>query len=351
MELNFTPYRTSKNYGINSIVVDDKIIENCIADFENVSIKNANGIQISEKCDVNHSQIVGERLQWQRENNANCLLCIDIDRNLEEPVLVTFDFDKKNDKLVDVLNINVSKDVKAKVVVRYIGESRCYHNCLLKTNLEEKSQLDIAVLSDLSDNGNSFLSFDNCLEVGSKENFAIIDFACNNSIQNFYTKLNGDECESNLKSLYLAGNKNLVDLLYCQDIYGKNCVATIDTIGTLSDCARKNFKGTISFEKGCKKSYGDENEFCLLLSDTTKAKALPMLLCAEEDVDGKHSTSVGRVDEKQLFYIMSRGLSYQEALKLIVKAKFNQIVSGLFDKDLIDEINEKIDRKLYEKYC
>ena len=55
----------------------------------------------------------------------------------------------------------------------------------------------------------------------------------------------------------------------------------------------------------------------MLLSEKAKSLALPMLLCTEDDVEGNHSTASGKVDKEQLFYIMTRGLSYKEAVKLI----------------------------------
>ncbi len=55
----------------------------------------------------------------------------------------------------------------------------------------------------------------------------------------------------------------------------------------------------------------------MLLSDKAKSIALPMLLCTEDDVEGNHSTASGKVDNKELFYIMSRGLSYKEAVNLL----------------------------------
>ena len=59
----------------------------------------------------------------------------------------------------------------------------------------------------------------------------------------------------------------------------------------------------------------------MILSETAKSIALPMLLCTEEDVEGNHSTATGKVGPKELFYIMSRGFSEKEALKLMVRAK------------------------------
>lgn len=94
------------------------------------------------------------------------------------------------------------------------------------------------------------------------------------------------------------------------------------------------------------KAKGDENEFCMLLSDKAKSIALPMLLCTEDDVEGNHSTASGKVDANDLFYIMSRGIEYKEAIKLIVRARFHKIIENIKDEDIKQEILQEIDRRL-----
>ena len=130
------------------------------------------------------------------------------------------------------------------------------------------------------------------------------------------------------------------------ELRGTKTNIDIDVQGALKDEAKKNFKGTIDFKKGSKKAKGNENEYCMLLSDKAKSIALPMLLCTEEDVEGNHSTASGKVDEKQLFYIMTRGISYKKAVKLIVKSKFNKIIERITDEELKNEILSEIDKRL-----
>ena len=84
----------------------------------------------------------------------------------------------------------------------------------------------------------------------------------------------------------------------------------------------------------------------MLLSDTAKSLALPMLLCSEEEVEGNHASSAGKVGEKELFYIMSRGFNEKEAMKLLVRAKFNKIIQNIKNQELRDEILEEIDNRL-----
>ena len=71
-----------------------------------------------------------------------------------------------------------------------------------------------------------------------------------------------------------------------------------------------------------------------------------MLLCTEDDVEGNHSTASGKVDESSVFYIMSRGLSYKEAVRLLVKANFNKIIEGINNEDVREEILQEIDERL-----
>ena len=84
----------------------------------------------------------------------------------------------------------------------------------------------------------------------------------------------------------------------------------------------------------------------MLLSDKAKSVALPMLLCSEEDVEGNHSTSSGKIGEKELFYIMSRGFSLKEAQKLMVRAKFNKILDNISNEEIRNQISYEIDKRL-----
>ena len=71
-----------------------------------------------------------------------------------------------------------------------------------------------------------------------------------------------------------------------------------------------------------------------------------MLLCSEEDVDGNHSSAAGKIGEKQLFYIMSRGFKLKEAMKLIVRANFNNIIETIKNDEIKNRILYEIDKIL-----
>ena len=108
--------------------------------------------------------------------------------------------------------------------------------------------------------------------------------------------------------------------------------------GTLEDSAIKTYRGTIDFKNGCAGSKGNEMEEVLLLSPKAVNKSLPVILCDEEDVEGEHGSTIGKLSKEMLFYMQTRGISQAEAEKLLSKAKIQ------FAADFIpsEEIKEKI---------
>ena len=146
--------------------------------------------------------------------------------------------------------------------------------------------------------------------------------------------------------IYLGREDQVLDLNYIGELRGKMSEIKIEAQGALKDTAKKHFKGTIDFKKGSKKAKGNENEFCMLLSDTAKSISLPMLLCSEEEVEGNHSSAAGKLDNKALFYMMSRGFDKKAAMKLAVKARFNEIIQKILDEALKNEVLYEIDERL-----
>jgi hypothetical protein len=190
------------------------------------------------------------------------------------------------------------------------------------------------------------MSLENSFEYHSKIAYTMVEFGAKNNIVNYYSNITGDEADNTLNTMYIGKEEQLIDLNYIAELRGEKSNVKIEVQGALKDDARKHFKGTIDFKKGCKKATGDENENCMLLSDKAKSLALPMLLCSEEDVEGNHSTSSGKVGDKELFYIMSRGFSKNEAMKLLVRAKFNQILENIPNAEIKNQISYEIDKRL-----
>ena len=80
-----------------------------------------------------------------------------------------------------------------------------------------------------------------------------------------------------------------------------------------------NLNGTVIVQKSAQSTNSFLEERVLLLSPEARATAIPNLEILSDDVKCSHAATVGRLDDEQLFYLMSRGLSKARATHLIAK--------------------------------
>lgn len=350
LKINETPVRTSRNFNINNIKLENVEIPEKIKPFENILIENENSnIKIDNKT-IKTDLVYGISKQFVEniKDNANQNININVDGNNKKEVKLNFEFNSKNNELQENIQINANKNSKATIIIKYISKDSNYnfHNGIIKTNAKSNSDINIILINFLNNNSNNFISIENNFEESAKIKYTIIDFGGKNSITNYYSNLLGEKSENEINTIYLGQDGQLFDLNYIAELRGQKSNVNIEVQGALKDNSKKHFKGTIDFKKGCKKSKGNENEACMLLSKKAKSIALPMLLCSEEDVEGNHSSSAGKADEKELFYIMSRGFSLKDAMKLIVRARFNKIIEKIKNEEIKNEVLEEIDKRL-----
>ena len=350
MILNETPVRTSRNFNINNIKLENIEIPEIVHEFNNVQIiNNSSNLNINENVS-NFNLVYGlhDDLTNLVKNKANKKIKLQANSNDESEVQIEFKFDKDNIELVENIQIVAETNSKMSIIIKYESEEdiKAFHNGIISVVAKENATVNIVIVNLMNKVSNNFMSIQNDFEENAKVNYTIVDFGGRNSITNYYSNLLGDFSDNTLNTIYLGKEDQLFDLNYIAELRGKKTNIDIEVQGALKDKAKKHFKGTIDFKKGCKKATGNENEACMLLSDTAKSLALPMLLCSEEEVEGNHSSSAGKIGEKELFYIMSRGFELKEAMKLMVRARFNEILERIENEELKNQIINEIEKRL-----
>ena len=328
LKLNETPVRTSKNFNINNIKLEDINVPENIQPFENVTITGENLEIDNNTSNIKLTYGLSEYFTKQVKEQANQKIKLEISNKTTTFQMVEFKFDEENISLVEDIEIIANENAKSTIVIKYLSdkEINAYHNGIIRISAKKGSNVDIVIANFMNAQSNNFISIENNLGENSKVKYTIVDFGGKNNITNYYSNLIGEKSDNTINTIYLGKENQLFDLNYIGELRGEKSNINIEVQGAIKDKAKKHFKGTIDFKKGCKKAKGNENEDCMLLSDTARSLALPMLLCSEEDVEGNHSSSAGKIGEKELFYIMSRGFELKEAMKLMVRARFNKIL-------------------------
>jgi Fe-S cluster assembly protein SufD len=114
--------------------------------------------------------------------------------------------------------------------------------------------------------------------------------------------------------------------------------------GILDEKARGIFDGTIIVREGAVKTASRQTNKNLLLSETAIVDSKPTLEIYNDDVKCNHGSTIGQLDENQLFYLRARGIGEEDARNLLVFA----FASELVDRMKIEPVRERIRRSMFE---
>jgi Fe-S cluster assembly protein SufD len=81
-----------------------------------------------------------------------------------------------------------------------------------------------------------------------------------------------------------------------------------------------SLKGIIKIKKGINQIEAFLKHSVLLIGKNSTAISIPELEIESNDVQASHSSAISQINSEELFYLMSRGLSYSQAVKLIIKS-------------------------------
>lgn len=148
---------------------------------------------------------------------------------------------------------------------------------------------------------------------------------------------------------YTLGSGDNLDINLIADHKGRKTDSQILVNGVLDGNASKTFKGTIDFKNGSAGSKGAEQENVLVLDEKAVNKTVPVILCAEEDVEGSHGATIGRIDDKQAFYMRSRGFDEQKLYELLARARLKQVIGAIGDRQTESRIYKALDWGDYDE--
>jgi Fe-S cluster assembly protein SufD len=101
-----------------------------------------------------------------------------------------------------------------------------------------------------------------------------------------------------------------------------------------------------SIVNGAKQSKNHQTSRALSFEDGQHSTILPELLIDENDVEASHAMSIGRVDDEQLYYLMSRGLTLPQVTALISSGYLMPVADVIENEEVRSVLREELERKL-----
>lgn len=305
-------------------------------------------LNIKEEIDrYQHGFSVEDNSEMELSHNYSCF--IHANKNEKHELKnIELACNKENPVLVDSHTIVAEEGSSIELLYDYKNQDKfkSFRHSEIKIIARENSNVKIFYVQRNNEASTVIQSVSCIAYENANVEIVEIEAGASKTYFNFRSHLIGDNSNVEAHAIYVGVKEEYLNLFYNCNQYGKHTNSDIIIKGALKDSASKVFKASLDFKKGSVGSVGNEEETVTLLSEGVHSIAVPLLLCTEDDVVGNHASSAGKIDQDILFYIMSRGISQQEAEKLIVESSIRPTLDRLPDTKIIDEVWDIYERKL-----
>ena len=338
-------------FGFNKIIKNiDK--QNIIKNFEHSKIFIVNGglslIDLLE-VDKDKIQIKNENLIYDQEKNnslnnlnlalSNSLIRINVlDGQIVEKPLVIYNIYNSYEE-TNFINsrFEITLEKNSSLSMLSVFDEKI-ENCF--SNLHSK------IILNKNSNFKNYI-FDNNLNENLKYNFSNIDIYENSISENFIysseSKFSKNEIICNLKEKYSSAFINGVinlDQSKQHEIQtninhlAENTKSYQLIKSILNDKSKGVYQGKIFVNETAQKTDGYQLSKALLLDENTEFNGKPELEIYADDVKCSHGSTSGNLDENAIFYLMSRGLDFKEAKKLLIEGFINDVIEKITNTEI-----------------
>ncbi|MEC9475989.1 MAG: Fe-S cluster assembly protein SufD [Planctomycetota bacterium] len=156
----------------------------------------------------------------------------------------------------------------------------------------------------------------------------------------------GPGCHVDLLGAYVARGKEVVDHHTTIEHAVEDCTSREIYRGVLSEKSRGVFTGMIHVHQDAQRTDAVQSNDAIVLSRDAEMNTRPRLEIYADDVKCTHGATVGELDDDALFYLRSRGISLDEAKKLLVRAFTSEVLAGMESSQLREFIIEELQRSI-----
>lgn len=156
----------------------------------------------------------------------------------------------------------------------------------------------------------------------------------------------GRGAHSDVMAVYYGDNTQLLDFRTLQDHRAEHTTSNLLFKGAVEDQARSVYSGMIHIREAAQHTQAYQTNRNLVLDHGAHAESIPNLMIEANDVKCSHGSTVGPIDEDQMYYLATRGVSPQDAEKLIVLGFFEDVFARLSIPALIEPLRRSVKEKL-----
>ena len=266
---------------------------------------------------------------------------ITINTNILEPIFIIHKLNDDNTFYTNSLRIEVKKGIKATFVEVFINKSKnSAYSVNRSIHLEEDAQLEYAKIQDISE-GN-FLVLNTDINQEENSNLKITNFEYGNGfiVNTFLNNMNEKKAVYSLNGLIKSQDESNTSNLIKTIHNNSNTLSDVNYKHSLKDKARAVFKVKSIVEKTAPFSKAYQNTNTILLSNDAVIFAQPHLEILIDELEASHGATTGTLDDEQLLYLQSRGISKDKAYEMLLDAFEGKIYDNIDDEQIKEFVLE-----------
>jgi Fe-S cluster assembly scaffold protein SufB len=232
------------------------------------------------------------------------------------------------------------------------GEPQALFTGTLEVHLAKDAELRVASIQDLAEGTVAFQHRQAEIGEGASLHWALAQLGARLVRSRVDNRLVGDRSSVEQVEIVFGAGDQLFDLTSYTRHIGRDTTGNLLSKAALLDATRSYMKGLIVIEPTAIGTDSFLGEFGMNLSKQARAVAIPSLEIDQPDCRrAAHSSSVGPIDEAQLFYLESRGILPAEARKMIVLGFLEPVVARVPLGSAQDRLRELLAAKWDEGFA
>ncbi len=315
-----------------------------------------------ESAVENHPELVRQYLMTAVKKNENRLTAIHgalwsggiflyVPKNVKIEIPLQAIFYSDNDQALFSPHILIIAEEQSAVtyVDNHLSKSdsgALVHNGVVEVFAKRGASVQFASIHNLSKEVTDVSYRRAILQNDARMNWVVGEMNYGNCMSDTTSILEGSGSFSDAKIICVGTDDQKLNITTKANHIGRSTSSDMTTRAVMRDHSTAIINGITKIEKGATNSNGEQTEKILMLSPNARGDANPMLLIDEDEVTAGHAASVGQVDKNQIYYLMSRGISRDQAMRLIIYGFLAPVVSRIPIGHVEQQFRSLVERKL-----
>jgi len=225
--------------------------------------------------------------------------------------------------------INFQKNCQVNLEEHFNLSYNCIKNINYNTKVDEGAIIKHNIFQNFSNSNKLYLTSNTVCEKNSSYKQNTYNFS-DGFVRNFHhVYLNGKFSNASLKGCFFLKDKNVCSNKTNIIHNAEDCVSDQTYKGILNHHSKANYYSNTFVSENAQKTEGYQLSKGILLTDNCSFFSKPELRIFADDVKCSHGSTIGPVDESALYYLRSRGINKNEAMKMIISSFIEEDLKNL----------------------